>query len=69
MANHPNRKPAYEVRHDNGRFATVRGKAEALALARIQSRCDDDVSEDDLRRHWGIKITRLSSAEARARGI
>lgn len=68
MTNHPNRTPAYEVRHNNGRFATVRGKAAALALARAQSG-GDAASEDDLRSEWGVRITRLSSAEARARGV
>lgn len=69
MTNHPNRKPAYEVRHQNGRFATVRGKAEALTLARIQARANAEVTEDELRREWGVRLTRLTPAEARARGV
>ena len=68
MTNHPNRGAAFEVRHDNGKFSTVRGKEAALRIAREHAGCDDaKIGEDDLRKHWGVRITKLSAAEAKAR--
>lgn len=71
MTNHPNRAGVYELFRTDGHTVIIkaRGRKAALAYAIEYAGADNDVSEDDLRRHWGVRIFRLTAAEARARGF
>ena len=69
MTNHPNRAPVYRVHSINGQFSHARGKSAALAEARRQCGAPLDAPEDDLRKHWGVTVERVSTAVARSVGL
>jgi len=61
----------FEIRHDNGRFKTreYASRKEAVALAAFDAGAPEGTSQKDLRAHWGVRVTKLSRAEAEARGF
>ena len=76
MTNHPNRAPAYRVQMQNGRFDHVRGKANAITLAvkMIEAAPGPGVPKAHqnaatLDADYGIRLTRLSEADAAAVGL
>ena len=69
MTNHPNRRAVYKVQHLNGKFCHVYTKREALRVAREQAGADNEVSQDDLDTQWGVKLIRLTPAQAAAVGM
>lgn len=60
---------SYKVACVNGRFGHVTGKRAALMAARRMVKAPSRASETDLRRHWGVTITPVSSAFARSVGL
>lgn len=68
MTNHKNRTPVYRVSTINGRFDHVATKRAAIERARELAGAPADASLDDLTKHWGATIERVSAETARSVG-
>ena len=69
MTNHPNRTAAYKVSVVNGRFDHVLTKRAAVARAIEIVGAPANTSAETLSREWGVTITRITPAAARAVGL
>jgi hypothetical protein len=60
--------PAFRIWQANGAYSYLRADDHGVALdeARRQVGVEADVSEDDLRRHWGVTIEEISDEDAKA---
>lgn len=69
MINHPNRAPVYRVQNINGQFDHVAGKRAALERARQMAGAPEGTGQDDLAKHWGVRVERVSGSTARSVGL